>query len=228
MDQENLSKKKYKLALIDPPYLYDNMQQNDPKRGGITYSTMSLKDLSELPISNIMDDNSVIVVWVTFPKLCDTYEGKYDAMSMIKSWNYKPVTALFVWIKLNRKAHIINEDADPYWEEDKGDPNRYEHIKTKDIYSGLGRYTNSNVEFAIVARRGKGLPRLAKNVKQLIFAPIGNHSAKPQEQYNRLYRLFGDVPRIELFARSINPPPQGWDFTGLESTGEDIRDFLKQ
>ena len=88
MDQESLSKKKYKLALIDPPYLYDNMQQNDPKRGGITYSTMSLKDLSELPISNIMDDNSVIVVWVTFPKLCDTYEGKYDAMSMIRSSSF--------------------------------------------------------------------------------------------------------------------------------------------
>lgn len=94
-------------------------------------------------------------------------------------------------------------------------------------YSGLGKYSNSNAEFALIGRRGKGLKRIAKNVKQLIISPIRAHSEKPREQYERIDVLYGDVPRIELFARKQNPPPEGWEATGLDYDGVDIRDFLK-
>lgn len=208
---DNQSTRKYDLAVIDPPYLYDNKQGNDPARGGISYNTMSLPELYTLPVSNIMKDNSLIVVWSTFPKICDTYEKEYSVMGMIRAWGFRPVTALFVWVKSNKS--MILEYSD-------------ELEDMEGMYSGLGRYTNSNAEFAIVARRGKMLERKDKSVKQLIVAPIGKHSAKPQEQYKRLDRLFGtDIDRIELFARNDNLPPQGWDYTGLESTGEDIRSF---
>jgi N6-adenosine-specific RNA methylase IME4 len=204
---------KYKIALLDPPYLYDNLQQLDKKRGGIQYPMLSLPELCALPIYKAMEDDSIIVVWATFPKICDTYEGKYNVMEMIRAWKYKPVTALFVWIKTNKKGQAIYEET-----------NLEEYDS---YYSGLGRYSNSNAEIAIVARRGKGLERKAKNVKQLIFAPIGNHSEKPREQYNRLDKLYGDVPRIEFFARKQNEPPNGWNATGLDFDGVDIRDFLK-
>lgn len=192
--------KKYSLGLIDAPYQYDNQQQNDPKRGGITYPTLTVKQLSEIPIGNAFEDNSILVCWTTFPKICDKYYDM-DVMEMIRSWNFRPVTALFVWVKTN---------------------------KNSGFYSGLGRYTNSNAEIAIVARRGKGLPRLTKNVKQLIIAPIGKHSEKPREQYNRLDMLYGNIPRVELFARDSNAPPEGWDAVGLEYTpAQDIRDWIK-
>lgn len=187
---------KYSLLLLDPPWLYDNQQQNDPARGGITYPTMTMKDLYELPIKNCAHDNSLLVCWVTAPKLMDEYYEKYNPLSIIRNWGFRPITFLFVWIKLNKSG--------------------------EGYYSGLGRYTNSNAEYAIVARKGKGLPRLTKNVKQLIIAPIGKHSAKPREQYERLNALYGeDINKVELFARDVNPPPSNWDAVGLEYTPRD-------
>lgn len=219
----------YDLILTDNPWEYDNKQQNDPARGGITYPTLSMKDLYELDIGKLANDNALLISWVTFPKLVDLYYEKYSPLDIIRNWGFRPVTALFVWVKLNPTAFIYNEDNDPYWEEDKHDANCYPHIKVDDFYSGLGRYTNSNVEIAIVARKGKMLERKAKDVKQLIFAPIGKHSEKPREQYGRIHRLFGtDIKCIELFARKQNPPPSTWDATGLDFDGKDIREFIKE
>lgn len=205
---------KYKLGLLDPPWTYDNKQQNDPKRGGITYPTLTMKELYDIPVGNAFDTDSIIVIWVTHPKLMDTYysskekvggvksAAEYNPLSIIRQWGFRPITTLFVWVKLNKNG--------------------------VGFYSGLGRYTNSNTELAIVARKGKGLPRIDKTVKQLIIAPISDHSAKPQEQYTALDRLYGDVPRVELFARKQNPPPTTWDATGLDYDGIDIREWIKQ
>lgn len=224
-------RRRYSLALADPPWLYDNKQQNDPARGGIQYPSMTMKELHDIPIYKAMEDNSLLVCWVTMPKLVDSFyagkekvggkvnKGIYNPLSIMHAWGFRPVTVLFTWVKLNRKAFIDCIDTGADYED---------IIWKKDFYSGMGNYTNSNVEVAIVARRGKGLKRLTKNVKQLIIAPIGKHSAKPREQYQRLFSLYGDVPRIELFARDVNPPPTGWDAVGLEYTpAQDIRDWIK-
>jgi N6-adenosine-specific RNA methylase IME4 len=208
--------KKYNLILSDNPWEYDNKQQNDPARGGLTYPYLSMEELYNLPVEKICADDAILVNWVTFPKLVDSFykdAKSANPLTIMKAWGFRPVTCLFVWIKTNRKGTAVYEDTDLDFYDD--------------FYSGLGRYTNSNAEIAIVGRRGKGLERIAKNVKQLIFAPIREHSAKPAEQYQRLDKLYGNVPRIELFARRQNLPPEGWDFTGLDSTNEDIRDFLK-
>jgi len=206
--------KQYSLILADPPWTYDNKQQNDPSRGGITYPVLTMKELYDLPMYKAAANNSILVMWVTHPKLMDTYysskekvsgvknDAEYNPLSIIRQWGFRPITTLFVWVKLNKSG--------------------------VGYYSGLGRYTNSNTELAIVARRGKGLPRIDKTVKQLIIEPISDHSAKPAEQYNRLDRLYGDVPRIELFARKQNPPPNTWDATGLDYDGIDIQEWIKQ
>lgn len=205
---------KYKLGLLDPPWQYDNKQQNDPKRGGITYPTLTMKELYDIPIGNAFEKDSGIIVWITGPKFLDQYYERYDPLSIIRNWGFRPVTMLFVWVKTNKRGQAITEDTDL--------------IDYDDYYSGLGRYTNSNIEFAVYARKGKGIPRLEKNVKQLIIAPIGSHSAKPQEQYKRINSLFGDVSRVELFARTENPPPVGWHATGFDWDGIDIREWIKQ
>lgn len=229
----------YKLGLLDCPWAYDNRQQNDPARGGITYPTLTMKELYDIPIGNAFEKDSILIVWVTHPKLMDTYysskekvggvksAAEYNPLSIIRQWGFRPITTLFTWIKLNRNAVIR-----PYGNSDFGftedTDDAYDHIAMSDLYSGLGRYTNSNTELAIVARKGKGLPRVQKNVKQLIFAPIGSHSAKPAIQYHRIERLYGNVSRVELFARKQNPPPMGWDATGLDFDGQDIHEWIKQ
>lgn len=205
--------KKYDLILLDPPYQYDNQQQNDPARGGIGYSTMTIDQLAKIPIGNCGNYDSVMISWVTFPKLTDR---KYDMdfFDMIRAWDYEPVTALFVWVKTNKLGAAITEET-----------NLEEYTS---YYSGLGRYTNSNVEVAFISRRGKGLTRSAKNVKQLIIAPIAKHSEKPQEQYKRIDALYPDASKIELFARKQNPPPSHYDATGFDYDGVDIKQWIKQ
>lgn len=52
-----------------------------------------------------------------------------------------------------------------------------------------------------------------------MFSPILRHSEKPAEVRDRIVRLCGDLPRVELFARK---PADGWDRWGnqVDSTVE--------
>ena len=50
-------------------------------------------------------------------------------------------------------------------------------------------------------------------MKQIIFAPRREHSRKPDEVRDRIIKLVGDLPRIELFARQ---KVEGWDVWGNE------------
>ncbi|WP_369795032.1 XF1762 family protein [Serratia sp. H1n] len=69
------------------------------------------------------------------------------------------------------------------------------------------------------AVRGAGLERADAAVKQIIYAPISQHSTKPWEARQRLERLYGDVSRIELFSRCDVP---GWDHWGNECPQSNI------
>jgi len=55
--------------------------------------------------------------------------------------------------------------------------------------------------------------RISKEVKQIVIAPRSKHSEKPKEVRNRIVKLMGDLPRIELFAREKT---DGWDSWGNE------------
>ena len=46
-----------------------------------------------------------------------------------------------------------------------------------------------------------------------ILSHIEEHSKKPDETWERIVRLMGDLPRVELFARQS---PEGWDVWGNE------------
>lgn len=77
---------------------------------------------------------------------------------------------------------------------------------------GMGNWTRANAECCLFATRGKP-KRVCAGVRSLITAPIGRHSEKPVEVRDRLVTLLGDVPRVELFARTTAP---GWDVWGNE------------
>jgi N6-adenosine-specific RNA methylase IME4 len=82
---------------------------------------------------------------------------------------------------------------------------------------GQGYWTRANPEDCWLATRG-GPKRLHADVRQLIVAPIAEHSRKPDETYERIERLV-EGPYLELYARR---PRKGWVSWGneLEFTGE--------
>ena len=53
----------------------------------------------------------------------------------------------------------------------------------------------------------------ANNIESLVFAERTKHSKKPQEVRLRIEQLFGDIPRLEMFAREST---EGWDVFGNE------------
>ena len=76
----------------------------------------------------------------------------------------------------------------------------------------LASYTLSATEVCILGMRGR-VPKQSYKVKQVIMSPRERHSKKPDEIRNRIVELFGDLPRIELFAREKT---SGWDVWGNE------------
>lgn len=116
-----------------------------------------------------------------------TFPNLPDAFKVMEAWGFEYKTAAFVWVKQDRTNNT---------------PKKY----------GLGWYTRSNAEIVLLGRRGK-LERKAKDVKQIVNGTIGEHSEKPHEVRKRITQLFGELPRIELFART---KAFGWDAWGNE------------
>lgn len=77
-----------------------------------------------------------------------------------------------------------------------------------------GKYTLSYCEMCLVFKRGRfPSPRGTRNEKQLVRAPRGEHSVKPNEVREAIERMFPQSERIELFSRHH---PEKWDVWGLD------------
>lgn len=107
---------------------------------------------------------------------------------VIESWGFSYVTTAFTWVKTNKNAGTI--------------------------FKGVGNYTKHNAELCLLAKRGKGVKRQARDIAQIVMSARREHSRKPDEVRDNIVRLFGDVPRLEMFARTSTP---GWDVWGNET-----------
>ena len=110
-----------------------------------------------------------------------------EGLELIKKWGFTYKTIGFTWIKKNKKTNSL------FW--------------------GMGYYTRANTELCLLATKGKPLKRVSRSIHQVVESPVQEHSRKPDEVRNRISRLFGDLPRIELFARQKT---EGWDVWGNE------------
>lgn len=170
-----LPNKKYDLILADPPWKYDREVGQ-----GVAcdqYKTMNLEDIKKLPIQELSNDDCVLLLWVTFPKLD-------EGLELIKEWGFRLKTVAFNWIKLN-------DDGSPFF--------------------GIGYYTKSNGEICLLASKGKTIQVQDNTISQIIMTKKDKHSKKPYDVYSKIERLFGNISRIELFARHRR---EGWDVWG--------------
>lgn len=192
---------KYKLIYADPPWQYNNTISNGAAENH--YGTMTITDLKRLPVWDLTDENAVLAMW---------YTGTHgeEAIQLAEAWGFKVRTMKgFTWVKLNQLAeqHInkaieAGEVQDFY---------SFLELLNKQTRMNGGNYTRANTEDLLIAVRGAGVERLCASVKQVIYSPLGEHSSKPWEARNKLEQLYGDVSRIELFARERSP---GWHVWG--------------
>lgn len=82
------------------------------------------------------------------------------------------------------------------------------------VKEGMGHYVRLAHETCLICTRGTGVSalRLSKSIPSVIFAPLGDHSEKPDEFYEIVERLCKG-PRLELFARKRR---SGWTQFGDE------------
>ena len=171
--------KKYNIIYADPPWSYKDKALSGSRGACCKYPVMESADIHNFPVKNITDDDCVLFMWVTMPKLNEVFE-------LIKAWGFEYKTCAFTWVKKNKKSNS--------W------------------FMGMGRWTRANTEICLLATKGNP-KRINAGVHSVIDTPIEEHSKKPNEVRERIVKLMGNVPRIELFSRQ---QVEGWDCFGNE------------
>jgi len=110
-----------------------------------------------------------------------------EAIETIEAWGFKYITVAFVWEKLT----VTGKTA-----------------------CTLGAWTMKNYELCLLGTKGTMLKhKKVNNIRQKVAALRTRHSEKPHKVRENIELLFGDLPRIELFARI---ECEGWDVWGNE------------
>ncbi len=181
--------KKYQIIYADPPWQYWSGGKKNASRH---YNTMTIEDICALPVQNLASENCLLFLWITFPILDRVFE-------VIDAWGFKYSTCGFVWVKGKKRFNEKQQSFLPY--------------ESLEDFIGCGGWTRANAEICLIAKKGT-LVRQSKSVRQIIYAPVRQHSRKPDETRDRIVDLLGDLPRIELFARER---VAGWDAWGNEA-----------
>ncbi len=181
--------------VLDPPLRFT---VRSPKGEGRSpcrhYNDMSIGEIASLRISEIAAQDCHLFYWPTGPHL---HQGR----EMMESWQFHYSGIAFTWLKLRRNADL-----------DELIPIR--RIEDR-LHLGLGFTTRKNSEICLLGRRGSP-KRLAKNIREIIIAPVREHSRKPDEFYSRVAR-YSAGPRVDLFARETHD--------GFVSWGDEVKKF---
>lgn len=193
--------KKYNIIYADPPWKYSSRELYGDKINGYKngerkrfssleriYPTLSLISIKNLPVKNIIENDSACFMWVTDSHL------KWG-IEVLECWGFHYRTIAFVWLK---------------------------KYSTGTICSNFAPWTLKSTEICLLGLRGlMSKYKMSNNVRQLIEDQRTEHSKKPPETRKRIVELFGNIPRIELFARKedflFEPDDwKGWDVWGNE------------
>jgi len=174
---------KYTVILADPPWSFSSRGVRSGKYGELDYSSMTTDEICALPVWEITEKNCALFLWTTSAHILTV------APIVMYAWGFKPIRIDSVWkkIKATGKPH-----------------------------SCCGPWGMNDAEFLLMGIKGTMCSQQQgkRNLRTVIPAVYpGQHSQKPDVFRNRIVHRFGDVPRIELFARKQTP---GWETWGNE------------
>lgn len=175
--------------LIDPPYHFKRYSEK-PSALSVGrapqdhYDTMTLEEMKALPVRELAAPDCIMFIWTTWPHLLQCIE-------LIRTYGFEYKTCAFDWMKAN--VSTLNMFPEPI-----------------DADMKMGYYTRSNSEPCLLATLGQP-KRMDAGVRMGIIEPARAHSRKPDCIYERIERLVGDVPKVELFSRTNR---KGWNSWG--------------
>lgn len=196
----------YNIIYADPPWSYTRTIGNGTIRqrdGESHYATMSVDSLRQIGyhVQRISRKNSALLLWATLPNLP-------AAIQIMESWGFKYKTCWCTWVKTNKAGNK------PFF--------------------GVGYYTRSNAELCLLGVKGRiaSFKNLVEDevrdgnpnaMSSICIEPPRQHSRKPSIVRDNIVTFFGDVPRIELFAREQSP---GWCVLGNQSDKYNEQELL--
>jgi N6-adenosine-specific RNA methylase IME4 len=156
------------------------------------YRTYSVDEIMTLPVREIAARNAWLLLW--WP---DIHVPMMPAV--MEAFGFTFSAKAFTWIKtlkmLAHRPYLLRTDA----------------VETA-LRLGAGKTTRENSESVWLGRRGS--PKiLSHSVREIIAAPVREHSRKPDEFYVRA-EAFCSGPRLDLFGRQSRP---GWVVWGDET-----------
>ena len=179
--------KKYQIIYADPPWKFDG------NYGKIGKSKLSGYG-AELRYPLLKDEDLLnFPIQNILDNNCALFlwvvNSRLDfGIELLKNWGFKYKQIAFCWVKISQKTGMPN--------------------------CRLGYWTLGGIELCLLGIKGKmGNKRKSYKVRQVVLSPRIGHSKKPTEIRKRIENLFGDLSRIELFARQKT---EGWDVWGNE------------
>lgn len=185
MTINNFPDKKYSIIYADPPWSFSSKELQ--KYGGKRFT--SIEKHYQTQSKNWIKSLPVLDITASDCALFlwSTDSHLKEAIETIESWGFKYITIAFVWEKLTSLGKTV---------------------------ANLGAWTMKNYEICLFGTKGTMLKyKKTNNIYQKVAAERTVHSKKPDKVRKNIEELFGDLPRIELFARQHT---SGWDVWGNE------------
>lgn len=170
------------------------------RSANVHYKTEEVDKIKALPVGELLADDGAFYMWMV--DWCPQ-----DALDLLAHYGLEHITTAFTWAKTNKVKDGVTFDMSAF------DDSTW--------HMGQGYWTRANPEqcwFATKAGAKRKPKRLYADVRQLIVAPVQEHSRKPDEWLERIERLTpGDY--LELQARRTRPGWLSWGdelkFTGV-------------
>ncbi|TRZ80526.1 hypothetical protein D4R86_04200 [bacterium] len=95
-----LPNNKYRIIYADPPWSYGNDRTYYGGDQISHYPSMTIEELRQMSIRDIIEDNAVLFIWVTSPVLKESFE-------VIEAWGFDYKTS-FIWDKIKHNMGHYN------------------------------------------------------------------------------------------------------------------------
>lgn len=185
MDYIPFPNKKYQIIYADPPWSFSSKELQ-------TYGGVRFTSIDKHYKTQSKDWIKQLPVQSITDKDCALFMWSTDAhlkeaIETIEAWGFKYITVSFVWEKKTATGKTV---------------------------ANLGAWTMKNYELCLLGTKGAMLKhKKVNNIYQKVEEERTVHSRKPAKVRMNIESLFGDLPRIELFARQR---VDGWDAWGNE------------
>ncbi len=188
--------KKYKIVYADPAWNYSSKSAVNNSTGTeIKKLSEHYKTITTKDLKKLSVEKIIDEDACCFMWVTDSHLK--EGIEVMESWGFKYKTIAFVWLKKTVNGNNC---------------------------MNVAPWTLKSTEVCLFGTKG-AMTKYKKNnsVRQFVEAERGKHSKKPLEVRKRIELLFGDLQRIELFARE---KVMGWDVIGDEIDGIDIKESL--